>query len=133
MGSLSIFGPLGELRLASTFRWPAKLTGTSTRIITYVMLCGYSPFRSDDLKRLIRETTDAKVEFHERYWKNVSDKGEFSSSHPHPFFLFAVLMRTIRSPAKNFIRALLNPDPIKRPTAAEASADPVCFDLSLFL
>lgn len=72
----------------------------STGIITYVMLCGYSPFRSDDLKRLIRETTDAKVEFHERYWKNVSDK------------------------AKNFIRALLNPDPIKRPTAAEASADP---------
>ena len=45
------------------------------RIITYVMLCGYSPFRSDDMKELIRETTAAKIEFHERYWRNVSAEG----------------------------------------------------------
>ncbi len=60
------------------------------------MLCGYSPFRSDDMKELIRETTEAKIEFHERYWSNVSDA------------------------AKDFVRALLNPDPHKRPTAEEA-------------
>ena len=66
------------------------------RIITYVMLCGYSPFRSDDMKELIRETTEAKIEFHERYWSNVSDA------------------------AKDFVKALLNPDPLKRPTAEEA-------------
>ena len=60
------------------------------------MLCGYSPFRSDDVKELIRETTEAKIEFHERYWSNVSDE------------------------AKDFVRTLLNPDPAKRPTAAEA-------------
>ena len=37
-------------------------TKTSARIITYVLLCGYSPFRSDDVKELIRETTEAKIE-----------------------------------------------------------------------
>ena len=45
------------------------------RIITYVLLCGYSPFRSDDVKQLIKETTEAKIEFHERYWKNISQTG----------------------------------------------------------
>ncbi|KAI0735690.1 Pkinase-domain-containing protein [Earliella scabrosa] len=68
----------------------------STGIITYVMLCGYSPFRSDDMKELIRETTEAKIEFHERYWSNVS------------------------ADAKDFVKKLLNPDPVKRPTAEEA-------------
>ncbi|KAA1476373.1 Pkinase-domain-containing protein [Dentipellis sp. KUC8613] len=72
----------------------------STGIITYVILCGYSPFRSDDVKELVRETTAAKIEFHERYWKNVSDD------------------------AKSFIRALLNPDPAQRPAAVDALAHP---------
>ena len=44
-------------------------------IITYVLLCGYSPFRSDDTNELIRETTAARVEFHERYWSNISSEG----------------------------------------------------------
>ncbi|KAI0298768.1 kinase-like domain-containing protein [Multifurca ochricompacta] len=68
-------------------------------IITYVLLCGYSPFRSDDLKELVRQTTEAKttIIFHDRYWKNVSDE------------------------AKVFIRALLNPDPTCRLTAEQAS------------
>lgn len=47
-------------------------------IITYVLLSGYSPFRSDDVKELIRETTAAKIEFHERYWKNISQEGLLS-------------------------------------------------------
>ncbi|KDQ51352.1 hypothetical protein JAAARDRAFT_41197 [Jaapia argillacea MUCL 33604] len=72
----------------------------STGIITYVLLCGYSPFRSEDLKELIRETTEAKIEFHERYWGNVS------------------------ADAKDFIKKLLNPDPKERPTAAEALKHP---------
>lgn len=45
------------------------------RIITYVLLCGYSPFRSDDVKILIKETAAAQIEFHDRYWKNVSKEG----------------------------------------------------------
>lgn len=72
----------------------------STGIITYVVLCGYSPFRSQDVKVLIKETTEAKIEFHDRYWKNVS------------------------SQAKNFILELLNPDSSKRLTAAEALEHP---------
>lgn len=66
-----------------------------------MLLCGYSPFRSEDAKELIRETTEAKIEFHERYWKNVSQQ------------------------AKDFIRGLLNTDPALRPTAEEAFNDPV--------
>jgi len=68
----------------------------STGIITYVLLCGYSPFRSENVQVLIKETSEAKIEFHDRYWKNVSTE------------------------AKEFIKSLLNPDPHKRPTAAEA-------------
>ncbi|KAJ8520214.1 hypothetical protein ONZ45_g2942 [Pleurotus djamor] len=71
----------------------------STGIITYVLLCGYSPFRSDDIRVLIRETTEAKIEFHDRYWKNVSDQ------------------------AKQFIKNLLNPDASQRPTAEEALSE----------
>ncbi|KAL4063750.1 kinase-like domain-containing protein [Scleroderma yunnanense] len=68
----------------------------STGIITYVLLCGYTPFRSDDPKEIIKETTEAKFDFHEAYWSKVSDQ------------------------AKTFIRLLLNPDHSKRPTAEEA-------------
>uniref|UniRef100_D8QJE3 Protein kinase domain-containing protein n=1 Tax=Schizophyllum commune (strain H4-8 / FGSC 9210) TaxID=578458 RepID=D8QJE3_SCHCM len=71
----------------------------STGIITYVLLCGYSPFRSEDAQTLLKETSEAKIEFHDRYWKNVSQD------------------------AKDFIRHLLNPNPKLRPTAVEALHD----------
>ncbi|KAF9781001.1 Pkinase-domain-containing protein [Thelephora terrestris] len=71
----------------------------STGIITYVLLCGYAPFRSEDPKELIRETMAAKIEFHERYWRSVSKE------------------------AKKFIKSLLIPNPIYRPTAAAALID----------
>ncbi|KAG6811134.1 hypothetical protein H0H92_008830 [Tricholoma furcatifolium] len=71
----------------------------SIGIITYVLLCGYTPFRADDVKVLMRETTEGRIEFQDRYWKNVSQQ------------------------AKDFIKRLLNPDPAKRPTAAEAYKD----------
>ncbi|KAH7097089.1 Pkinase-domain-containing protein [Auriculariales sp. MPI-PUGE-AT-0066] len=72
----------------------------ATGIIAYVLLCGYMPFRAEDARELVRETTAGKVEFHERYWKNVNTQ------------------------AKDFIRGLLKVDPSKRPTAAEALSDP---------
>lgn len=68
----------------------------STGIIAYVLLCGYSPFRGEDTHDMIRETTEAKIEFHERYWSKVSDE------------------------AKAFIKLVLNPDPSQRPTAHQA-------------
>lgn len=49
-------------------------------VVTYVLLCGYSPFRSEELSELIKETNRGKIEFHERYWSKVSDHGE---SQPH--------------------------------------------------
>lgn len=69
----------------------------SLGVITYTLLCGYSPFRSENLQDLIEECCSAKVIFHERYWKDVSDD------------------------AKNFIGHLLQPDPNDRVTADVSS------------
>ncbi|KAG8816790.1 hypothetical protein FRC18_000820 [Serendipita sp. 400] len=72
----------------------------STGIITYVLLCGYSPFRSEKPKDLVQETINARIEFHDRYWKNISNE------------------------AKQFVLSLLKPEPSERPTAAQALQDP---------
>ncbi|KAF2202869.1 Ca/Cm-dependent protein kinase A [Delitschia confertaspora ATCC 74209] len=65
----------------------------SLGVITYTLLCGYSPFRSEHLADLIEECKNGRVIFHERYWKDVSKD------------------------AKEFITQLLQPDPNKRPTS----------------
>lgn len=62
----------------------------SMGVITYTLLCGYSPFRSENLPDLIEECTSARVVFHERYWKDVSED------------------------AKDFIIGLLQPNPDDR-------------------
>jgi calcium/calmodulin-dependent protein kinase I len=66
----------------------------SLGVITYTLLCGYSPFRSENLTDLIEETKHGRVVFHERYWKDVSKE------------------------AKDFIMTLLVPKPEKRATSA---------------
>lgn len=68
----------------------------SMGVITYTLLCGYSPFRSENLQDLIEECTSANVVFHERYWKDVSND------------------------AKDFIMGLLNPNPDKRWNSKQA-------------
>jgi calcium/calmodulin-dependent protein kinase I len=65
----------------------------SLGIITYTLLCGYPPFRSENLQDLIDECTACRVVFHERYWKDVSDD------------------------AKDFILKLLRPKPEDRWTS----------------
>jgi calcium/calmodulin-dependent protein kinase I len=65
----------------------------SLGVITYTLLCGYSPFRSENLQDLIDECNNARVIFHERYWKDVSDD------------------------AKDFIGHLLQPVPEDRSTS----------------
>lgn len=72
----------------------------SMGVITYTLLCGYSPFRSENLSDLIDETRSGKITFHDRYWKDVSKD------------------------AKDFINALLQPDPSKRPTSEAALKHP---------
>lgn len=71
----------------------------SLGVITYTLLCGYSPFRSENLPDLIDECRGGRVIFHERYWKDVSNE------------------------AKTFITHLLQPDPEKRATSEEALQD----------
>lgn len=68
----------------------------SLGVITYTLLCGYSPFRSENLADLIDECKSGRIVFHERYWKDVSKD------------------------AKEFIMSLLQPDPKKRATSKEA-------------
>lgn len=68
----------------------------SLGVITYTLLCGYSPFRSENLTDLIEECRAGRIIFHERYWKDVSQD------------------------AKDFILTLLQPDPNKRVTSEEA-------------
>ncbi|KAM7194291.1 putative calcium calmodulin-dependent protein kinase [Naviculisporaceae sp. PSN 640] len=72
----------------------------SMGVITYTLLCGYSPFRSENLQDLIDECSNAQVVFHERYWKDVSDD------------------------AKSFILKLLQPKPEDRWTSEEALSHP---------
>ncbi|KAF2436324.1 Pkinase-domain-containing protein [Tothia fuscella] len=68
----------------------------SLGVITYTLLCGYSPFRSETMSDLIEECRHEKVIFHPRYWADVSED------------------------AKDFIRCLLRADPRKRPSSDEA-------------
>ncbi|CEJ94985.1 Putative Calcium/calmodulin-dependent protein kinase [[Torrubiella] hemipterigena] len=68
----------------------------SMGVITYTLLCGYSPFRSENLADLLEECTKHDVVFHERYWKDVSQD------------------------AKDFIQCLIVPNPDKRWTSEQA-------------
>lgn len=72
----------------------------SLGVITYTLLCGYSPFRSESVSDLIEECRSGRIIFHERYWKGVSKD------------------------AKDFILELLQPDPAKRPTSEVALKHP---------
>ncbi|KAL1303633.1 hypothetical protein AAFC00_006993 [Neodothiora populina] len=72
----------------------------SLGVITYTLLCGYSPFRSENLQDLIEECRHGRVIFHDRYWKEVSKE------------------------AKSFIMTLLVPDPHKRATSGDALKNP---------
>lgn len=72
----------------------------SLGVITYTLLCGYSPFRSENLTDLIEECRSGRVIFHERYWKDVSKD------------------------AKDFILSLLHVNPSHRPSSDEALKHP---------
>ncbi|SZF03031.1 unnamed protein product [Blumeria hordei] len=72
----------------------------SLGVITYTLLCGYSPFRSDNFNDLMDECSKTNVVFHERYWKDVS------------------------ADAKDFICHLLQPDAEDRSTSKQALRHP---------
>ena len=68
----------------------------SLGVITYTLLCGYSPFRSENINDLVEECRSGRIIFHERYWKDVSKD------------------------AKDFILTLLQADPHKRVSSSQA-------------
>lgn len=72
----------------------------SMGVITYTLLCGYSPFRSENLADLVDECRSGRIVFHERYWKDVSKD------------------------AKDFIMTLLQAEPSRRATSSEALKHP---------
>lgn len=73
----------------------------SLGVITYTVLCGYSPFRSENVQDFIAEVRNNNaVIFHADYWKDVSKD------------------------ARRFIIKALQFDPEKRPTADELLKDP---------
>jgi len=73
----------------------------SIGVITYILLCGYSPFYyCKDTNQLLDAITHGRYNFEEKYWRHIS------------------------SYAKDFIRSLLQIDPNKRATAEEALNHP---------
>lgn len=73
----------------------------SLGVVTYTMLCGYSPFRSDNVNDFIMEVKkNNTVIFHADYWKDTSRE------------------------SRRFIVKAMQLDPRKRPDAATLLEDP---------
>lgn len=73
----------------------------SLGVVTYTLLCGYSPFRSENVSDFINEVKhNNAVIFHADYWKDVSKD------------------------ARRFIIKALQYDPENRPTARQLLNDP---------
>lgn len=73
----------------------------SLGVITYTLLCGYSPFLAENVEGFLEECTNHRypVTFHSPYWDEISPE------------------------AKNFILRTLSLDPKERPTATELLQD----------
>ncbi|KAK9368402.1 kinase-like domain-containing protein [Lipomyces kononenkoae] len=67
----------------------------SLGVITYTLLCGYIPFRSETVDEFLIEVRENGVIFHEKYWRDISKD------------------------AKEFILAMLHIDPHKRYTTKQ--------------
>ncbi|OPB45994.1 hypothetical protein A0O28_0061140 [Trichoderma guizhouense] len=72
----------------------------SIGVVTYVLLCGYTPFRSTNIQDFLEECTQEYLVFHEKFWKNVGQE------------------------AKDFISSLMVLAPGKRPTSQNALEHP---------
>ncbi|KAL3809754.1 hypothetical protein ACHAXA_011427 [Cyclostephanos tholiformis] len=72
----------------------------SIGIVTYILLCGYPPFRGDNDEEVVELIRRGQLQFPIRAWSNKSDE------------------------AMDFIKCLLRRDPRKRFTAGEALAHP---------
>jgi serine/threonine protein kinase len=69
-------------------------------VITYILLCGFCPFAGDDDFATLDAVTNSEVDFPSPEWDDISKEGI------------------------DFIKWLLQKDPERRPTAAEAMQHP---------
>lgn len=96
-GSFGYAAP--EVIMGSGHGFPCDIW--SLGVVTYTILCGYSPFRSENVDDFINEVKNNNaVIFHADYWKDVSKD------------------------ARRFIIKALQFQPDKRPTAAQLLKDP---------
>ncbi|KAK9461827.1 kinase-like domain-containing protein [Lipomyces oligophaga] len=72
----------------------------SLGVITYTLLCGYIPFRSETVNEFISEVQQVGVVFHEKYWREISPG------------------------AKEFIFSMLQYDPSRRATSTQLLQHP---------
>ena len=47
-------------------------------VITYFLLCGYTPFDRESSKEEMQAILNADYKFEEEYWEGVSDIGKFN-------------------------------------------------------
>ena len=80
-----------------------------------MLLCGYTPLRADGMKEVIWQTTEARVDFHDRYRKDDSDEGTPGTNRGLWEWAYQTFVPSMT--AKSFIRALLHPNPTRRLTA----------------
>ncbi|XP_061684395.1 calcium/calmodulin-dependent protein kinase IGb [Syngnathoides biaculeatus] len=72
----------------------------SIGVITYILLCGYPPFYEDSETRLFFKITQAQYEFDSPFWDDISES------------------------AKDFIRNMMQKNPLKRYTSEQALRHP---------
>src|SRR5712691_5034454 len=82
------------------------------RIIVYVLLCSYTPFRADYMKEVMQQTNRGDSELPRRIvmFSNEGMPRAISSYVGKRYLTFAPYIT-----AKSFIRALLHPDPAPSP------------------
>jgi calcium-dependent protein kinase len=82
------------------FSHQSSLRQQCRKVITYILLCGFCPFAGDTDYETLHLVKVGKLDFPSPEWDIISDE------------------------AKDFIRQLLNRDPLRRPTAEEAMKHP---------
>ncbi|XP_008314382.2 LOW QUALITY PROTEIN: calcium/calmodulin-dependent protein kinase type 1D [Cynoglossus semilaevis] len=76
----------------------------SIGVIAYILLCGYPPFYDENDSKLFQQILRADFEFDAPYWDDISDSSFIS--------------------AKDFIRSLMEKDPIRRFSCEQALTHP---------
>jgi len=93
-------------------------------VITYFLLCGYTPFDRDNHVDEVTAISQADYKFEpEDYWKDVSGTGRPTISHS-PFLLSYSADSNLPLVARDFINGCLTVDPSARMTCHKALEHP---------